>query len=325
MPTLQAQNWVFTLNNPTEEETAKLRQFSDDPICRYLIFGFERGEVENTLHVQGYLVLKSPAKKSLVWCKRNVNERAHFEKAKGSHLQASNYCKKGEQSKEEWDAQKEGGPNFGLNARFEEFGQYVNSGQRSDISSAVDWIRDFAATNGFPPSDSEMAAGIPYQFFRYRKNCIEFAESIAPPPVLVKESPNSWQSALLNELMAEPDDRSILFYVDTEGNVGKTWFVKYMVTHHSDRVQVLGCAKRDDMAHMVRRDKDIFLINVPRGSMEFFQYSVVESLKDRIISSPKYDSCVKFLRKTPHVVVFCNEPPDMEKLSHDRIIIRDDF
>lgn len=46
--------------------------------------------------------------------------------------------------------------------------------------------------------------------------------------------------------------------------------------------------------------------------MEFFQYSVLEKLKDQLIFSSKYYSRVKVLLHP--VLVFCNEMPDETKM-----------
>ena len=76
------------------------------------------------------------------------------------------------------------------------------------------------------------------------------------------------------------------------------------------------------MAYAVDPDKRVFFINVPRLGMEFLQYSILEQLKDRMVFSTKYTSEMKVLRTNVHVVVFCNEMPDMDKMSADRPIIR---
>ena len=82
--------------------------------------------------------------------------------------------------------------------------------------------------------------------------------------------------------------------------------------------QLLGPGKRDDLAHAVDERSRIFLFNVPRGQMEYLNYGLLEMLKDRMVLSPKYDSQMKILRHTPHVVVFSNEDPDDSKMTEDR-------
>ena len=52
--------------------------------------------------------------------------------------------------------------------------------------------------------------------------------------------------------------------------------------------------------------------------MEFLRYEILEMLKDRMVFSPKYASRMKFLHRVPHVVVFSNEYPAMDKMSDDR-------
>lgn len=73
-----------------------------------------------------------------------------------------------------------------------------------------------------------------------------------------------------------------------------------------------------DMAYALDETKSVFLINVPRGGIEFLQYRFLESLKDKYVFSSKYESKMKILRETPHIVVFCNEYPDLSKMSSDR-------
>lgn len=122
-------------------------------------------------------------------------------------------------------------------------------------------------------------------------------------------------------LVPPPDDRSILFYVDPDGGKGKTWFQRYMVSKFPAKVQILSVGKRDDIAHALDVTKSIFLFNIPRKQMEYIQYSVFEMIKDRMIFSPKYDSTMKTLNHNPHVVVFSNEEPDLERLTEDRFTI----
>lgn len=85
-PTVQGTKWVFTLNNWTQEEYDALWVVE----CRYMVLGKETGEA-GTPHLQGYVVFS--ANKRLSACK-GLAERAHWELARGTHEQASTYCKK---------------------------------------------------------------------------------------------------------------------------------------------------------------------------------------------------------------------------------------
>lgn len=110
-----AKNWVFTLNNFTEEDQVHLQNFGDNELIRYLVFGRESGE-RGTPHLQGYISWRD--RRSLDYCRNAISPRAHFEVMRGTPAQASVYCK------------KEGD--------FEEFGELPGGrGSRSDLQSAL--------------------------------------------------------------------------------------------------------------------------------------------------------------------------------------------
>jgi len=111
----------------------------------------------------------------------------------------------------------------------------------------------------------------------------------------------------LNSSSTETEDSESLGSADT-------WSDESMESKSSDQ-------ESGRPRHCVEINTHVFLFNVPRGSMQFLNYGLLENLKDRMVLSPKYDSKMKILRKTPHVIVFCNEDPDMDKMSADRYII----
>lgn len=161
----------------------------------------------------------------------------------------------------------------------------------------------------------------PSLYGRYKTSVLEMSRHLCPtalPPLPPSTNLRPWQQDLEGQLEAEPEDRSVLFVVDSEGNQGKTWFSKYWYLKYPEETQLLSIGKKDDLAYAIDESKRFFFINVPRTQMEFLSYSVLEAMKDRIIFSGKYESTTKILSHTPHVVVMCNEHPDMNKLSADR-------
>ena len=79
--------------------------------------------------------------------------------------------------------------------------------------------------------------------------------------------------------------------------------------------------KRDDLAYAIDITKRIFFFDIPRKSMEFIQYGVLEQLKDQMIFSAKYESVNKVIPHKVHVIVFSNEQPDREAMSQDRYYV----
>lgn len=85
----QNRNWVFTLNNWTEEEAAAIRLWIPDHAV-YTIFGRE-GQAEGaTPHLQGYV--QWVARRRLGFCRQRL-ARAHWEPALAPDA-AVDYCKK---------------------------------------------------------------------------------------------------------------------------------------------------------------------------------------------------------------------------------------
>lgn len=83
---MRSRAYCFTLNNPTSVEEEEVKEWD----CKYLVFGREVGE-NLTPHLQGYVYFNTV--KSLPTLK-TLQPRAHWEIARGSPLQASDYCKK---------------------------------------------------------------------------------------------------------------------------------------------------------------------------------------------------------------------------------------
>ncbi len=65
-------------------------------------------------------------------------------------------------------------------------------------------------------------------------------------------------------------------------------------------------------------EPEIILIDVPRSLIRFVSYHTIESIKDRLFQSGKYESKDVILEFHPHVFCFANYPPDYDKMSADR-------
>jgi len=85
----KSRDFVFTLNNYTEDDKRSLEQLPHN--ADYLIYGEEIGE-EGTHHLQGFIQYKHPI--SFRVCKNALGERFHIEKRRGTIQQAIDYCKK---------------------------------------------------------------------------------------------------------------------------------------------------------------------------------------------------------------------------------------
>ncbi len=303
MPSVQVTRVVFTHNNYDADVQARYVAFAEQ-YCGYMVYGREVGD-SGTPHLQGFFILKERRVFSFLNAQL---PGSHKSIARGTSHQAADYCKK--------------------DGDYFEHGELVPL-QVSPMRVCHAWINSFVDEHGRAPSPVDfVTSDISFHFMFHRKKLLEYANDRAQavaPFALVEggELRPGWQVELCAILDAESDDRSINFVVGPDGGEGKSWFQKWYLQEHRDRCQLLGSGKRDDLAHSVDCTKTVFLMNVCRTGMEYLSYRFLEDLKDRLVFSPKYDSRMKLLLKTPHVVVFCNEHPDMDKLSVDRYNIID--
>lgn len=293
MPNSQARRWCFTINNPTDADEARLTSLESV----YLIFGREVS-ASGTPHLQGFVIFARPCRFTLA--KSRIGDQAHIEVTRGTTDQAATYCKK--------------------DGDFVETGTIPASpGKRNDWEDYKQYVRDL----GRIPNRRELINHNTSLYARYSKALVEVAQAVLDPPSLTLSEPRlGWQTEVSHRIGADIfHPRKIDFVVDPVGNSGKSWLCQWALTKYPDRVQVLCMGKRDDLAHAIDANRDIFLIDVPRKQMEFLQYAVLEMLKNRMVFSPKYNSTMKLLGRVPYVAVFSNEEPDESSLSEDRFNI----
>ena len=99
---------------------------------------------------------------------------------------------------------------------------------------------------------------------------------------------------------------------------GKSWMPSYLCSIAGAFVVTNG--KMCDIAH---DDEKTVLIDLSRTQADKIDhiYSLMESFKNGRIFSPKYESVSKTFEPC-HVVVFANFPPEHQKLSQDRWLVK---
>lgn len=145
-----------------------------------------------------------------------------------------------------------------------------------------------------------------------------------PKPIKVIDALYTWQKEAETILTsAEINDRTVHWWYDNKGNIGKSAFAKYMVVKH----KALYCCsgKYADLINLVFNcnmdECTCIIFDIPRNQGNKVSYSAIESIKNGLICNTKFETGTKVFN-SPHILVLSNMPPEIESLSEDRWSIR---
>ena len=162
MPANRApRNFCMTVCNPDEPVViAAVKQLP----LRYCVLARETG-AGGLRHFQCYVELKS----QITWNRlKEILPGAHIEDRRGSAEQAIQYCKKGDQPKEEWDQYRTLGDNYGNNVDIAlECGDPAKPGTRTDLENMCNMVQKGKRL-------SEIAAEDPVTFVKFSKGITNY-------------------------------------------------------------------------------------------------------------------------------------------------------
>lgn len=130
-----------------------------------------------------------------------------------------------------------------------------------------------------------------------------------------------WQKFILDLIKEKPDRRSIYWFWEPDGNIGKSSLVRHTMIHNDDVIIVNG--KAADAIHgvteMVRRGRPprVVFMDIVRTRENYVSYAAIEDIKNACFFNTKYETG-SVLYNYPHVIIFANWEPDVSALSLDR-------
>lgn len=285
-PTQRSRAWCLTINNPTEDDELAVREID----AAYLIFGREIGAEAQVPHLQGYIRFAQP--KTLTAMKE-LFPRAHLEKAKGNDQQNRDYCTKDGEI-------------------FREHGTLSQQGKRTDLDRLADAIKGGERSRKVLRAEHASACA------RHPAFMEALLVDHRPRPPTPDITLRPWQVSCIDIVRQDPHPRHIHFFIDFEGGAGKSTFCTYLESLF-ENVQVMKPGRYQDMAYELEETVRILCFDCPRSRHDNIRYDFLEDVKDGRVTNSKYHSYQKRLGKV-HVLVFCNDPPDHSKLSHDRVL-----
>lgn len=128
-----------------------------------------------------------------------------------------------------------------------------------------------------------------------------------------------WQHTLLDILKTKPNDRDIYWFYDEIGNVGKSKFGKYLWFKNKTTLCFTTATKSADILTSAENHYKTYIFDFPRSLGEFCPYNAIEQLKNGFITDSKLKKkCRTLAFNPPHIIIFSNQLPRLDKLSMDR-------
>ena len=131
-----------------------------------------------------------------------------------------------------------------------------------------------------------------------------------------------WQIVVEKIVEMECDKRSVYWFWEPTGNVGKSDCVTWLCSNGALKVG----GKAADMKYSVVTQKEspeIIVIDLPRSAAQYFSYSGLEEIMGQVVASTKYESKM-FIKNHSKVFVFANQEPNPGiDMSEDRFKVFD--
>lgn len=300
-------NWIGTLFNRDLEEFKDKIAGSIETALKYCLFQVERGSETGREHIQIFLQLRE--KKRFSWLKNFFgSNQDHWEPAR-SPAKSRNYCKKEET--------RVAGP-F-------EYGEWAG-GEGGKGKNKRDWTEAFEEIDSL--SRSEHMRKYP-ELWSMRGNNLNllFNNKYSKPDAPLEFTPNAWQSFLKSELDQPADARRVYWVYDSDGNSGKSTFARWIASQRDTYFTSVAAADRNYFAY---DGQGLVIYDIPRtiddpngdrGAAKF-PYQQLEKFKDGNLPAGMFGSAPKHF-PCPHVCVFANFEPIVDRLTHDRWFIVD--
>ena len=298
--------WCFTINNYNEDEPwRKMEELPEQKSIKYIVVGKEIAPSTGTRHLQGYTEYSN--RRSSNGTPRHTYStpegNAHTKVAHSSPNENHTH-----RTKEDRDPSTYKGPK-------KDAGNKVEHAEIGEMA-------EMAAKQG---TDAAKAAhGMDYYV---SKNAVDKAANALRSDMALATLQEKFENATLKKwqavvmkLIEIQGEREILFVIDELGNQGKTWLTQYITLTRNG--QCFDSTNKKDVAYALNPEKDIFVFDMTRATEPKMSLQILESIKNGIVFSGKYESGTKIVNEAK-VVVLANSFTELQEaqLSCDRFMI----
>lgn len=258
---------------------------------RYCVGQLEVTPTTGKKHIQAYFEFVKNVRPSAI--KKFLGCECHCEKRRGTQEEAIAYC-----SKE--DSQVCMPFECGVKAEYGVGGMYAGG--------VIDWIKkNPESTFDDYVNEYEM------NHLRYKSGMKMLWDQFHVEPLPSLNELRDWQKWAVDRLMKQ-DDRKVLWITDEVGGAGKTVLSKHLCAGGKG-FYCSGGSYKDIMYSY--KNQNVVVIDLTRSQREYIPYDAIESFKNGLAFSAKYESQMKIFAPAK-VIVMSNFDPSLNKLSMDR-------
>lgn len=312
-----------TINNPTAEDYLAVRGAVEAGLLKFVTFNHEVAPTTGTPHLQ----ITATASKPLTttgWQNVLGGRVANIE-ATRSPQDCIDYCQ-GFVQQTDRATRKDGSQDsttvsesghFG----YEEYGNRGQSGTRTDLTKALASLAAGASMRDLIETMPGTANGAYRMLIDYHR---ETRLLTGKAQVLATYHNVVWkpfQQHILDFVDTEPDGRTVNWYHEPIGNIGKTYLMKYLMA--SNRAFCPDVTKAADIFCAYNMEP-IVIFDIPRSRIDTMDhlYGIIEKFLNGVIFVGKYASHTMCI-KPPHVLVFSNDEPKKFN-EHNHATLSDD-
>jgi len=297
-----------TINNPTESDYIACRTAVSTNILKYVTFNLEVGE-NGTPHLQ--ICAIAPTQLTATAWQKALGGRAANIVATASPEDCRDYCQgfkvKTNRLERKDGSQSEDPLSETNHPGYEEYGTHVSQGHRTDLAKAITAIQNGISIDDLIDEMPGTVNGAYRMLTEYKQRTIQKTakEQVLSTYENVKWKP--FQKSILDHLETEPDGRTLNWYHEPDGNIGKSYITKYLMA--IDQAYCPDITKPADIFCGYNL-QPIVIFDIPRSRIDTMDhiYGVIEKFLNGMIFVGKYNShqlCIK----PPHVIVFSNDLP----------------
>jgi len=297
-----------TINNPTENDYICVRTAVKNNLLKYVTFNLEIGE-NGTPHLQISAIASTPLT-AKAW-QNALGQRVGNIVATASPPDCKDYCQ-GFKVNTDRTQRKDGSQDINTVSEtghngYEEYGSYSTTGQRTDLTKAIDNIKSGMSIRDLIEIMPGTVNGAYRMLTEYKTQTILLT---AKQQVLERYDNVQWkpfQQDILDHLSTKADGRTLHWYHEPTGNIGKSYLTKYLMC--TDQAYCPDITKPADIFCGYNMEP-VVIFDIPRSRIDTMDhiYGVIEKFLNGMIFVGKYASHTMCINP-PHVIVFSNDLP----------------